>query len=610
MPVKHEATAPASMAATSPALQQRIARLASESGRSTDSVATEVAGYLHELRTRHDPLVHGLSVKAGRALCGLGYSRIDYDLAQVERMREVFARHPTVVLSSHRSYLDGGALTVGFSDHGLPAMAEFVGINMGFWPLGPIWRRMGGIFIRRGSAGPVYKLALREYLGRLVEQRRPMRWFIEGTRSRTGKLAPPKLGLLVYVVDAYLQGRVDDLMLVPVSVSYDQLHEVKEFAGEARGTAKEAESLGWLVRYIRSQRGRFGTIYVRFGEPVSVRQALGPPASGASDAEEERSLALNKLAFEVSWRINHATPITGAALVAVALLAARGVPLAPPQFRVALSGYLGQARDRGFPLAPSAEVDDMATLGNALRAFEARGVVTSARSGNESRYRVAPEGHLAIAYYRNSIIHFFLLDAIAELALLKASRAPGEAREQRFWEEAFEIRDLLKFEFFFQEKDRFRAAMAGELMRLAPQWRERLGQGAPGVRAILEQAQTLCSDMMLRAFVEAYLIVADTLVDWRKDRPFDETAFIDLCESRGEDYLRTRKIRNPESVSRHLFRTGLKVAANRGLLEPDDMVGMGRRALARQLRSLARRMALVRAIAVRRVLAGVGDASR
>lgn len=599
-------TRPAGAAAVrtaAPRVRAGIERLAAGLGRSVESVEAEAARYFRELRTGFDPFVLGLSVRAGRSLCGRGYTRIDYDPAQVGRMREVFATRSTVVLSSHRSYLDGGALSVGFADHGLPAAAEFVGINLSFWPLGAIWRRMGGIFLRRSRAGPVYRFALREYLGELIERRQPLRWFIEGTRSRTGKLAPPKLGLLRYVVEAWLEGRVDDLVLVPVSVSYDQLHEVQEFAGEARGAAKQAESLGWLVRYVRAQRGRFGTIYVRFGAPLSVREALGERGGDALLDAASRDLALNKLAFEVSWRINHATPITGAALVAVALLSARGVPLAPPQFRVALSGYLGQARARDLPLAPSAAIDDMQKLGEALRAFEARGVVARTQSGSEARYRVLPEGHLALAYYRNSLIHFFLLDCIGELALLGASFAPAAGREERFWREALAIRDLLKFEFFFLEKDQFREALDCELTRLVPRWREQLARGAAGAREFLDEAPTLCSDMMLRSFIEAYLVVADTLVESPTDSIPGREELQRLCEARGTRYLEERRIRNPESVSRHLFATGLRLADNRGLLEAGHGVAQRRRSLARELRSLARRMSLVRGIAIRRVLA-------
>jgi len=581
----------------------RLAQLAAELGRDERSVTREYESHLRELDTRHDAFVHGLAVRAGRALCALGYSRIDCDPEQVAPMRDLLASTPAVVLCSHRSYLDGGALTVSFADHGLPPMCEFVGINLAFWPLGVIWRRMGGIFLRRASAGPVYRLALRESIGRLVERRGLMRWFIEGTRSRTGKLAPPRLGLLSYVMDAYLEGRIDDLSLVPVSVSYDQLHEVEEFAGEARGAAKQPETLGWLLRFIRSQRGRFGAIYVRFGQPVSLRRSLGAPRDAAGSDAAARELMLAKLAFEVSWQINAATPITGAALVAVALLSARDVPLTQHQISIALAGYLAHARALGLPLTPGAEVDDAGVLQRVLLAFEARGVLTREVSDTGDRYRIAPAGHLQIAYYRNSLVHFFLLDAIAELALVAAAAA--RQGPEAVVERALSIRDLLKFEFFFQEKHAFLKTLEEALARLDPAWRTSLQAGTPAIQGLLEHAPTLCSDMMLRAFLESYLVVADELVERPGAIEPSDTSLLERCEARAARYLEDRTLRHRESASRYLFGTALQLAGHRGLLSGGSEALAGREWLADELRGLLQHMDTVHRIAVCRVLEAV-----
>ena len=119
---------------------------------------------------------------------------------------------------------------------------------------------------------------LREYVGYVLEKRFNLSWSIEGTRSRTGKMLPPRLGLLSYAADAYLQGRVDDIMLLPVSITFDQLHEIAEYADYARGGQKKPEGFGWLYGFIKAQGARhYGKIYVRFGEPVSLSAFLGPP---------------------------------------------------------------------------------------------------------------------------------------------------------------------------------------------------------------------------------------------------------------------------------------------------------------------------------------------
>jgi glycerol-3-phosphate O-acyltransferase len=547
-------------------------------------------------------------VKAGRALLGRGYERIDYDPAQVERARALLASTPCVVLSSHKSYLDGGALTVGFHDHGLPPLTVFGGINMAFWPLGTLWRRNGMVFIRRGGEDAVYRGTLRQYLAQLVSERRPLQWFIEGTRSRTGKLGPPRLGLLAYLVDAWRDGRIDDLHLLPVTVSYDQLQEVAEYAGEARGAAKVAESLGWLLRFVRAQRGHFGRVYVRFGEPISLNEALGARQAARTRSPEQRQLELARLAFEVSCRINDATPITGTALVSLALLGARGRALTLPQIRTAVQGYLDFAARRNLPRAPTAALDTEGAINAVLQGLVAQGVAREHRGGREPVFGIAPDAHLAAAYYRNTIAHYFLLGSIAELALLEAARQPRDQRAQAFTDEALALRSLLEFDFFFRERDAFLADLVAETSRLAPDWRERLDAGPDGVRTLLERAPTLSSDMLLRPFFEAYGVVADALAARDPDTTADATQLLDECLGLGRQYVLQRRLGHPEAVSRHLFAAGLKLARHRGLCEAGPGEALRRTTFAGQLHGVLRRLQVVHDIAVRRVEAALAAA--
>jgi glycerol-3-phosphate O-acyltransferase len=564
--------------------------------------------YLRELRTRHSPAVHGLWVRSGRALLGRGYQRIDYDPAQVERARALLASSPCVVLSSHKSYLDGGALTVGFHDHGLPPLTVFGGINMAFWPLGTLWRHNGMVFIRRGGDDPGYRSALRQYLAQLVGERRPLQWFIEGTRSRTGKLGPPRLGLLAYLVDAWRDGHIDDLHLLPVAVTYDQLQEVTEYAGEARGAAKAAESLGWLLRFVRAQRGRFGNVYVRFGAAISLRAALGDAEAARAWRPERLKLELARLGFEVSCRINDATPITGTALVSLALLGARGRALTLRQVRTAVQGYLDFAACRALPRAPTAALDAEGAIDAVLQGLVVQGVAHEHRGGREPVFGIAPDAHLAAAYYRNTIAHYFLLGAIAELALLEAARQPRERRAQAFRDEALALRSLLEFDFFFREREAFLADLGAETSRLAPDWRERLDEGPAGVRALLERAPTLSSDMLLRPFFEAYGIVADALAARDAQAAADGAQLLDECIGLGRQYVLQRRLAHPEAVSRHLFAAGLQLARHRGLCAAGSGVALQRTTFAAQLHGVLRRLHMVHDVAVRRVEAALAVA--
>jgi glycerol-3-phosphate O-acyltransferase len=584
-----------------PGLRSALAGVARETGRDEADVLRAAGRYLRELRSAHSPLVHGLWVRAGRALLGAGYERIDYDAGQLEAVRAVLGSEPAIVLSSHKSYLDGGALTVGFDTYGLPPLTVFGGINMAFWPIGPLWRRANMVFIRRGAEDPVYRCVLRHVLAHLVGARRPLQWFVEGTRSRTGKLGPPRLGLLAYIVDAYREGRIDDLAVLPVAVSYDQLQEVGEYAGEARGAAKTAESLGWLLRFVRAQRGRFGAVYVRFGTPVLLREFLGPPAAAREAPADERRLALHKLAFEVACRINDATPITGASLVALVLLGARDRALTLAQIGIAVQGYLDSAATRGLPRTPTARLDSSAAIGRVLDGLAGQGVVQVHRDGRENIYGVAPGQHLAMAYYRNTVAHFFLPGAIAELALLEAADAPAASRSAAFDAAVLALRDLLEFEFFFRARTAYVAAVHGEIARLAPDWARRLADGPDGVQALLEALPTLSSDMLLRPFLEAYAIVADALVGYGDGAAPPAPQLLAECTGLGEQYLLQKKLGHPESVSRHLFATGLELARRRGLCPGGAGTGARRRQFATEIGGVLRRLARVHAIAVRRV---------
>jgi glycerol-3-phosphate O-acyltransferase len=194
----------------------------------------------------------------GRLIFQRGFDpQIDYDPAQVERLRAAMEQHPGILLWSHRSNLDTLVLAAALQEQGIPPAHLFAGINMAFGPMGAIMRRAGVIFIRRSTSDdPLYKYVLREYVGYVLEKRFNLSWSIEGTRSRTGKMLPPRLGLLSYAADAYLQGRVDDIALLPVSITFDQLHEISEYAEYARGASKKPEGFGWLYGFIKAQGAR------------------------------------------------------------------------------------------------------------------------------------------------------------------------------------------------------------------------------------------------------------------------------------------------------------------------------------------------------------------
>ena len=221
-----------------------------------------------------------LTYQLFRFMSTRSYRRLAYDKDELEAIAAQSQHHPIVFLPSHKSNLDHPSLFAMLFENGLPPTHTAGGINMNFFPMGPLVRRSGVFFIRRSfKDNEVYKLVLRHYIDYLISKRFSLEWYIEGGRSRSGKLLPPRFGLLAYVVDAYRRGKSEDVILVPTSIAYDQIQDVGDYVAEERGATKQREGLRWLLGLLRKLR-RFGEIEVRFGEPVSVAKVLGAPNPG------------------------------------------------------------------------------------------------------------------------------------------------------------------------------------------------------------------------------------------------------------------------------------------------------------------------------------------
>jgi glycerol-3-phosphate O-acyltransferase len=548
--------------------------------------SVEKAGeMLDELSTGWSRFSVDLLPNLGRAIFSRGFDpHIDYDTSEIEDLRHGLETLPAVLLFSHRSYLDGVIVPVAMQENRLPPVHTFAGINLSFGFLGPLMRRSGVIFIRRKLDDPLYKFVLRQFVGYIVEKRFNLSWSIEGTRSRTGKMLPPKLGLLAYVADAYLDGRSDDILLQPVSISFDQLHETREYAAYARGGEKRPEGVGWLYNFIKAQGERnFGKIYVRFPPAVSMRQHLGPPHSEFEKDPAAKRLALQKMAFDVAWRILQATPINATALVSALLLTTRGVALTLDQVHHTLQPVLDYLDRKGTPVTESTRrLRNRDGVQAALDALSGGNPITRVDEGREPVWRIAPEDEHEAAFYRNSIIHAFQETSIVELALAYAARAEGD-RLEAFWYQAMRLRDLLKFEFYFADSATFRENIAEE-MTWHEDWEAKVAAGPDEIDRLLYAKQPLMSHAMLRPFIEAYEIVADVL----RDAPptVSEKDLTKRALGVGRQLAAQRLVRSNESVSALLFATAQQVVADQDLLTPAPDLAERREAFRDELRAI------------------------
>ena len=536
--------------------------------------------YLREIAATHSPYVIDLIANAIHKLYTQGYGDIKYSEDQVKRLATLGENSTVVFLPSHRSNLDRLSLQFMLWENDLPPNHTAGGINLNFFPIGPLVRRTGVFFIRRTfKDNPLYKTVLKAYLDYLVEKRFPLEWYLEGGRSRSGKLLPPRLGLLAYVVDALRRGKTDDLQLVPVSISYDQIQDVPDYAREAQGKEKERESLGWLLRSVRSLRRRYGDIHITFGEPVQVKETLG-----SIEGDDETSVGLQKLAFEVMYRIGQATPVTPTALVSVALLAARGAARPVGQIAEDTGRLLEFVHARGIPLTESFDPRDTGRVSAVLEWLAENGNVSSHEALDRKVFWLDDEQMIRISYYRNIVVHFFVNRALAEMAI-------GSVTQERMSPEQVNsallgFRDLLKFEFFFPEKDQFLADVDRDITIDVPGWESVLD--ATGHGEVLAKLGAPVAYWAVLPFLDAYQVVGDELESLKGS--FEEKAFLKACLDRARMYRIEERLISGESASQVLFRSALALAHNRGLVDVAPDVSSRRADFAAEVRA-ARKLA-------------------
>ncbi|XP_067840194.1 dihydroxyacetone phosphate acyltransferase isoform X2 [Heptranchias perlo] len=255
-------------------VQYVIKQLSKETGESPDIISDEAADILEKMG-------HGLWLSIVRFFA-FTLSKIFKALFQkvrvneegIHKLHQAIQEYPVVLLPSHRSYIDFLMLSyiMYTYDLSLPVIAagmDFLGMKI----VGEMLRMSGAFFIRRSFGGDkLYWAVFSEYVKTILRNGdAPVEFFVEGTRSRTGKSLIPKLGLLNITVEPFLMGEVFDMYLVPISISYERILEESLYAHELLGVPKPKESTSGLLKARKILSENFGSIHVYFGQPVSVR---------------------------------------------------------------------------------------------------------------------------------------------------------------------------------------------------------------------------------------------------------------------------------------------------------------------------------------------------
>jgi len=547
-----------------PKFQERLQEIAVAQEMDLNEVQKKGASYIKELYAEQHPLAKLVSVRGFDYILSRAYSdKIDVNPKGIKKLMKLMRQHSVAFIMTHKTYLDTLVLISTLARYGMPVPYSFGGDNLAFPGLKQLGNNAGLIFIRRSfKDNMIYKAALRHYISTIIDKGDHLTWNIEGTRSRTGKIIYPQMGILKYIMDGEKES-VRPIKYVPVSIVYDLIPDVKQLTEEAKGSTKKRENVKEAFSYIKKLGNEYGRAAIRFGDPVEMEDQH---SASIPEVEEDNYSDVNHLprfAFELIHQANAITPVTTVSLVCNVLLNDFALTRKEIEYKVnKIMTYIGDKRedvliDRGNKIG--------VTVQKALNLLMGAGIVQKNRAGQRSQYSLAPTEYLVATYYANMASNHLYHAAFIEMALVKIKDAPSETRLVKFWEEIMQLRNLFKFEFFYTNKPKFSSEIEAELGRFHKNWRKILTDPKGDVSALLKKQNLYVSRAILLSYLEADKVVCHTLNNWDADEEFIEKEFLELCMFKGKELHWQSRITRLDSVSKPFLINALRFAKNAGL---------------------------------------------
>jgi glycerol-3-phosphate O-acyltransferase len=570
----------------SPKLQKVIADMAGEGPKERAIIAARAQAMLRELEARLDMNAVAAFERVITRSAARMFSAVEVDEAGIDQLRACAKEGNLVLLPSHKSHMDYMVLSWLLYRHKLPLPLVAAGDNLNFFPMGPLFRRAGAFFIRRTFGGDrLYAAVVDAYVRRMLRDGSALEFFLEGGRSRTGKLLPPRLGLLSLVVDAALGVPARTTWFCPVSIGYERFVEEKAFVHELGGGEKEEENVGGLVRSIDVFVGRYGRLSVQFGKPlrlVDILLELDPaakPQDIASLSPPKRRAVITRLAYRTMNEINAVTAVTAGSLVASALLAHDRPGLAHADLVKTCDRLTLTLRRRGARFSASLAERDRSTdtrskaLRDAIELFVRAGNVRTHFVGAEPVYVVPPESRMSLDLAKNAIIHFFAARALIATALLAAPGPPVEVGAAR--DRVLALSRLFKYEFMFRTDAPFEKIFEEEILGMQRDGEIESSMAGPGGAALLAprddggRDQIILYARLLENFVEGYRVAARGLAALLRT-PLANKDLVKRALVTGKRMVLAGEISRPEAVSRPLIENAYASFVDQGYLARDS----------------------------------------
>lgn len=514
----------------------------------------------------------GRMIRALELILSWAFRRIfsGLNIHHIDRLRETANNRQLIYMPSHRSHFDYLLISYTLYVQGLVPPHIAAGVNLNFWPVGGLLRRGGAFYIRRSFNGKkLYSAVFKSYLDVLLGRGYPVEFFPEGGRSRTGRLLPPKRGMLKMTVESFVQQPGRKVALVPVYVCYDKLVESASYVKELRGATKQSESASGLLKARKIFKSSYGSPHVAFGQPLSLDECFShiePNWRKRSQAGDDSFVpaVIDYIAQENMERINAAAVVNPIGLVAMILLSSPQRAMAEDELLLQIDHFI--AILRRLPYSPDITLPE----GSAKEIFE-----QAARTAGLSRIDhpwgpiITATGREAVmlTYYRNSVMHVLALPSL----IARFFRHSQTVSEAELIEGCVLLYPFVKNELFLRIKLEDCAAAVKEqinnLVALNLLTREGAGDGLSRANVGTEGYAVLTGlGRILRETFERYTITSLLLVQDISEVPAlrDDVELHTIEMAQRLAILSGREA--PEYFDKNLFRGYIDTLIQQGLL--------------------------------------------
>ncbi len=479
------------------------------------------------------------------------YEGIDVDMEGLAVVRECARNGSLIYVPSHKSHVDYLVLNYILGEHHMHIPRVAAGQNLTFWPMGHIFRKSGAFFIRRSFKGAsLYPKIFSRYVKQLLEEGHPLEFFIEGGRSRSGKLILPKTGFLSILLKAYEEGYSNDLLFVPVSISYDRILEEKSYLKELGGEKKESESFKQVLTARHFLKRKHGKIYISFGQPISLKEYLSQKAVNVNKAPQ-------LLALDLTKSINKITLVTPMSLVASAILNKHRRSFQTHELTATANILLKFLNQNKIPTATTLNNLEE-TVDETISILLSRKILNSLEEAEEGEifYYVNEEKRKELEYYKNSIIHFFVSHSFVAVSLLSGTE--DKMTDQDILLNYGFLKNLFKNEFIYDEETDF----YNEIERVIRDFLnagyivKRNGETAYGLTRMGYEELPVWAAFS-KTFIESYWVAVRSYIQMGKDIPKRNDLLKNMSQL-GLRYYKIGFIDHVEGVSQINFENALR----------------------------------------------------